>query len=136
MLRFDANLSFLFGEAPFYERFALAREAGFSHIEFLNVFNYDLETLKAAVTDAGLHVVQFNFMDGDMPAGERGFASHPDQRAAWRAAFTQALDIARQLEALQMHSLAGVIRSDLSRTEQLATPVSYTHLTLPTIYSV
>jgi len=120
VLRFDANLNFLFQEAPFYARFERARRAGFSHIEFLDVLPLDLATLTAAIADAGLQVVQFNFLDGDMPAGERGIASHPDRRGDWRAGFLRALEIARQLRPRQMHSLAGVALPALPREDQLA----------------
>jgi hydroxypyruvate isomerase len=121
VLRFDANLTYLFGEAAFYDRFALAREAGFTHVEFLDVFQFDLTLLRKAVADAGLHIVQFNVLDGDMPAGERGFASHPDQRPRWRAALERAMDVADRLHPIQMHSLVGVTRSDVPRADQLAT---------------
>ena len=120
MLRFDANLSFLFQELPFYARFERARQAGFSHVEFLDVLRLDLRSLNAAIADAGLQVVQFNFLDGDMPAGERGIASHPDRRADWRAGLLAALDIAHQFRPRQMHSLAGVVVPGLPRGEQLA----------------
>jgi len=119
VLRFDANLSFLFQEASFYERFEAARRAGFSHVEFLDVLPLDLATLITAIADAGVQVVQFNFLDGDMPAGERGIASHPGRRAEWRAGFSRALEIGRQLRPRQMHSLAGVVLPDLPRAEQL-----------------
>jgi len=120
MLRFDANLTFLFQEVDFYARFQQARRAGFTYVEFLNVFQFNLDELERAITDAGLSVVQFNFLDGDMPAGQRGFASHPDRQAEWRRAFQCALDMAARLHPIQMHSLAGVILPDLSSADQMA----------------
>ncbi len=131
MLRFDANLTYLFQEVAFYERFERARQAGFTHVEFLNVFQFDLDQLRSAVNEAGLRIVQFNVLDGDMPAGERGFASHPDQRTRWRAAIEQALDIAAQLHPIQMHSLVGIVRADLAPADQVAVLIENLHWAIP-----
>jgi hydroxypyruvate isomerase len=121
MLKFDANLTFLFGEVPFFDRFDAARRAGFTHAEFLAVPASDTNELLRAVRESGLHIVQYNFLDGDLAAGERGFASHPDQRERWREAFEQALDLARQIHPNQIHSIVGVRRPEIPREAQMAT---------------
>ena len=120
MLKFDANLSFLFTESPFFDRFDAARRAGFTHAEFLSLLALDPDELVRAVRDSGVQIVQYNFLDGDLAAGERGFASHPEQRERWRAGFALALDMARQLHPYQMHSIVGVRRPELPYEAQIA----------------
>jgi hydroxypyruvate isomerase len=74
MLRFCANLTTLFREYPFYERFEQASGLGFAAVEFMSPFNFDINKLKVTVGHVGLQVIQFNFLDGDLSAGERGHA--------------------------------------------------------------
>ena len=68
-MRFCANVSILFKEAPFLERFGRAKRAGFSAVEFWWPSDEDLGEVEAAIGDAGLSVALFNFDAGDMPAG-------------------------------------------------------------------
>ena len=72
MLKFEPNLTFLFREVPFFDRFQAARDAGFTHAEFLSLLMHDPDTLIQAVRDSGIQVVQYNFLDGNLEAGERG----------------------------------------------------------------
>ncbi len=91
MLRYAANLALGFREYPFYERFQRAADLGFAAVEFMSPFTYDVEQVVAAVRSSGVKVVQFNFLDGDIASGDRGFASHPDKREQWRAEVLKAL---------------------------------------------
>lgn len=71
MPKFAANLTMLFTEVPFLERFKAAREAGFKAVEFLFPYEHGMEVVKKAVEENGLEVVLFNLPAGDWAAGER-----------------------------------------------------------------
>jgi len=120
VLRFSLNITILLKEYPFLERFGRAAAAGFGAVEFMSPFAYDLAQVTAAAREAGVRVVQFNFGDGDLAAGERGYASHPDRQAQWREELPQALALARRLGARQINSLAGCVVPDLAREAQIA----------------
>ena len=108
MTRFCVNVGFLFTELPFLERFAAARRAGFEAVEFAWP-TVPLEDLVAVVRESGPRVAQMNMDAGDLAAGERGWASHPDEVDRWRAAFEAALELADQLECPTINVLAGNI---------------------------
>ena len=131
MLKFEANLTFLFNEVTFFDWFEAARRAGFTHAEFLSLLTLDPDELVHAVRESGLQIVQYNFLDGDLAAGERGFASHPDQRDRWREAFILALEMAQQIHPYQMHSIVGVRRPDLPYETQIATLVENLRWAVP-----
>lgn len=120
MIQYAANLSVLFTEVPFLERFAKAADAGFSAVEFASPFGYDLSQLVSAVQTARISVVQYNFLDGDLVQGDRGFLSHPAKKREWRESLGEAIDLAARLKPRQLNSLAGNVLADLSREEQIA----------------
>ena len=119
-MRFSANVSILFKEAPFLERFARAREAGFSGVEFWWPSGEDLEEVGAAVSDAGLSVALFNFDAGDMPGGERGLVSDPERVGQFRENVPVALELARRLGCRRMNVLVGHEKDGMGREEQLS----------------
>jgi hydroxypyruvate isomerase len=119
-VRFSANVSILFKEAPFLERFGRAREAGFSAVEFWWPLGEDLKEVEAAVSDAGLSVALFNFDAGDMPAGDRGLVSDPDRAGRFRENVPVALDLSRRLGCRRMNVLAGHEKEGMGREEQLS----------------
>jgi hydroxypyruvate isomerase len=84
MPRFAANLSFLFTERPFFERFAAAKAAGFAAVEFHFPYEFDRAALAEVVLTSGLEVVLFNLPAGDWAAGERGIACHPRRIAEFQ----------------------------------------------------
>ena len=120
MLRYSVNLSILFKEIAFLGRFARATQAGFGAVEYWSPFSYDADQLAAAVTEARVRVVQYNFLDGNMSSGDRGFLSHPGKKREWRESLLEAIDLAAWLKPKQLHSLAGNLLPDLSREEQIA----------------
>ena len=77
MPRFAANLSMMFTEVPFLDRFARAREAGFTAVEFLFPYEHPAEEIARRLRDNGLSQVLFNAPPGDWAAGERGIAALP-----------------------------------------------------------
>ena len=118
-MRFSANVSILFKEVPFLERFGRAREAGFSTVEFWWPSGEDLGQLESAIGEAGLSVALFNFDAGDMPAGERGLVSDPGRVEQFRENVPVALDLARRLGCRRMNVLVGHEKEGMGREEQL-----------------
>jgi hydroxypyruvate isomerase len=112
MPRFAANLSMMFGEIPFLERFAEARKAGFSGVEFLFPYAFNKAEIVARRKDAGLAQILFNTPPGDWDAGDRGFAALPGKRDAFRRTLEQALDYAVALENPRIHVMSGIPSTD------------------------
>ncbi|MCF8199480.1 MAG: hydroxypyruvate isomerase [Sulfuritalea sp.] len=108
MPRFAANLSFLFTERPFFERFAAARAAGFGAVEFHFPYEHDPAALAEVVLTSSLDVVLFNLSAGDWAAGDRGIACHPRRIAEFQDGVGQAIDYARQLGCTRLNCLAGI----------------------------
>ena len=81
MPRFAANISMMFNEVAFLERFTTAAQAGFKGVEFLFPYACAPETVVQALTDAGLKNVLFNLPPGDWAAGERGLAALPGRES-------------------------------------------------------
>jgi hydroxypyruvate isomerase len=108
MLRLAANLSMMFNEAPFLDRFAAAARAGFSGVEFLFPYDYPAADLRRRLGDTGLAMVLFNMPPGDWAAGERGLASLPGRQQEFRDGVTKALDYATALGCTQIHCMAGI----------------------------
>jgi hydroxypyruvate isomerase len=108
MLRFAANLTFLYGELPFPERFAAAAKDGFTAVEYLFPYEYPAEQLAAWLREHGLTQVLFNAPPGDWAAGDRGLASLPGREEEFRVAIHKALEYAQALNVPQVHVMAGV----------------------------
>ena len=107
-MRFAANVSILFKEVPFLERFARARAAGLGAVEFWWPAGEDLGAVRGAVRDAGLEVALINFDAGDMPAGDRGLLSDPARDEGFRANVPVALELARDLGCGRLNALVGL----------------------------
>ena len=110
MPKFAANLSFLFQEHAFLDRFAAARRAGFEAVEYL--FPYDLASpaeIAGRLNDNGLTQVLFNLGQGDWEAGERGIAALPGRQDDMRRAVDDALRYADALGCRQLHVMAGLV---------------------------
>jgi hydroxypyruvate isomerase len=118
-VRFSANLSFLFKDALFIERFARARAAGFAGVEFMWPGIEEVDAVVDAVVDTGLEVALFNFDAGDMAAGDRGLVSDPDRQARFRENVPVALELARRIGCPRLNALVGVRRPDLELETQL-----------------
>lgn len=107
MPRFAANLTMLFNEVPFLERFALAKTAGFKAVEFLFPYAYSTEEIKSALDNNALKLVLHNLPAGDWEAGERGIACHPDRVNEFRSGVAKAIEYATYLHVGQLNCLAG-----------------------------
>jgi len=108
MPNFAANLSTLFTELPFLDRFAAARIAGFRAVEFQAPYDFAAEEIAARAEATGVKIVLFNAPMGNAKAGERGFGAQPGHEADFDASIAKALGYARVLDCRQIHVLAGL----------------------------
>lgn len=115
MPRFAANLSMMFTEVPFLERFAAAAAAGFEGVEYLFPYEHPPEAIRKALDDAGLEQALFNLPPGDFAAGERGIAALPGREAEFRDGLEKALHYARVIGAKRLHCMAGLIGAEDDR---------------------
>jgi len=107
MPKFAANLTMLSTEAPFLERFGLAKESGFSFVEYLFPYDFDPEDLKSQLQKNGLKQVLFNLPSGDWAKGERGIGVDPKRVEEFKVGVFIAIDYALALGVSQVNCLAG-----------------------------
>ena len=107
MLRLAANLSLMFGEHSFLERFGAAAEAGFTAVEYHFVDEYAPDALAQAISSHGLTQVLFNFGQGDLAAGERGLGAMPGAEDRFAESLERALHYAEALRCTRLHAMAG-----------------------------
>ena len=107
MPQFAANLTMLFNEAPFLERFERASKAGFNAVEFLFPYAYSAAEIKQQLDQHQLTLVLHNLPAGDWDAGERGIACHPDRVEEFRQGVARAIEYAKVLGVQQLNCLAG-----------------------------
>ncbi len=119
-MRLAANLSMMFDELPFLDRFAAARAAGFEAVEFLFPYAFDAREIAARLQGEGLEQVLFNLPPGDWEAGERGLAALPEREAEFREGVARAADYAAALGCRTLHAMAGIGGDDAVYRENLA----------------
>lgn len=117
MPRFAANLTMLFTELPFMQRFEAAAQAGFEAVEYLFPYPFDKHELAAALKANGLVQVLHNLPAGDWDAGERGIACHPDRVAEFREGVGRAIDYAAALGCPQLNCLVGKLPAGATRQD-------------------
>jgi hydroxypyruvate isomerase len=110
-----ANLSLMFAEQPFLDRFAAAADEGFRAVEFMFPYEWEPGTVAEMASAHGLETVLFNCPAGDWTAGERGLAALPDRVAECREGVTHALDYARALDCRKLHLMAGIVPDGADR---------------------
>jgi hydroxypyruvate isomerase len=120
MPRLAANLSMMFNEIDFLDRFAAARKAGCEGVEFLFPYEFRPAEIRERLAGEGLTQVLFNMPPGNWAAGERGMASLPGRQSEFREAVKKALDYASVLECRQLHCMAGIVPPDVSQTTAAA----------------
>jgi hydroxypyruvate isomerase len=120
MPRFAANLSMMYTEHAFLDRFAAAARDGFTAVEYLFPYEHPAEELAAWLRASGLQQVLFNAPPGDWAAGERGTSSLPGREAEFRAGFAKALDYAATLACPRIHVMAGLRQHGAERATYLA----------------
>jgi hydroxypyruvate isomerase len=119
-----ANVSMLFPELPFLERFAAAARAGFRAVEYQYPYEWPAAEVAAAARDAKLEVVLHNMPPGDAARGERGTACLPGREARFREDLEQAVDYARAAGCTSLHLMAGVMPPGAERAAYHAAYVS------------
>lgn len=108
MPRFAANLSMMFNEHPFLDRFDAAAKAGFTAVEFLFPYEHAPEEIATRLQGNGLKQVLFNLPPGDWDAGEKGFAARPDKFDDLRQSLHTALPYAEATGVRRLHMMAGL----------------------------
>lgn len=119
-LRFAPNLTLLYTEVPFLDRFAKAAAAGFRAVEFLFPYEFGAPAIKSRLDDLGLHAVLFNINPGDWNSGERGALGNPARRDAFRRTLEEALEYARHFGCPRLHTMVGNRLPELDVAAQLA----------------
>ncbi|MSQ75313.1 MAG: hydroxypyruvate isomerase [Rhodoferax sp.] len=114
MPHFSANLTMLFTEVPFLERFERAARAGFDTVEFLFPYAYPAEEIRQQLDAHGLKLGLHNLPAGNWEAGERGIACHPDRLDEFRQGVEAGVSYARTLGVSQLNCLAGKAPAGLS----------------------
>lgn len=109
MPRFAANLTMMFNEVPFPQRFAAAANAGFRGVEFLFPYEHAPQDVAGWLRENDLQNVLFNLPPGDWAAGERGIASLPGREEEFRAGVAQAIGYALALGSPRVHMMAGLV---------------------------
>ncbi len=117
MPKFAANLSMLFNEAEFLDRFAAAAAAGFKGVEYLFPYAFPAEEIASRLSDNGLEQVLFNLPAGDWDAGDRGIGCLPDTVDAFREGVDKAIEYAGVLGCKQVNCLAGIAPAEASADE-------------------
>lgn len=146
--RFAANLSMMFGEHEFLDRFEAAAKAGFTGVEFLFPYDFKASEIAARLADNGLKQALFNMPPGDWEKGERGIAALPGREQEFADGVAQALEYAEVLDCPRIHLMGGIIHdgnrelvarseaeavyvSNLSRAAELAASASRTIIIEP-----
>ncbi|CQJ65024.1 hydroxypyruvate isomerase [Yersinia intermedia] len=107
MPKFSANLSMLFNEVDFIQRFRAARQQGFSAVEYMFPYGYAIDTLRNELAENQLVQVLHNLPAGNWEAGERGIACLPGREAEFRDGVGLAIEYARALGCQQINCLIG-----------------------------
>jgi hydroxypyruvate isomerase len=124
MPKFAANLTMMFNEVPFLQRFDAAARAGFAAVEFLFPYEHPVGEIAQRLNAAGLQNVLFNLPPGDWSAGERGLAALPGREDEFRAGLAQALAYAHALGTPRLHAMAGLLPPDADPASYRATYIA------------
>lgn len=120
MPRFAANLSFLFTDLPFLNRFEAAASAGFKGVEFMFPYAVPAADIRARLDATGLEMVLFNLPPGHWDKGERGFAALPGREDEFASAVDLALTYAEALRCPRLHAMAGLAGHGATREAYVA----------------
>ena len=107
MPRFATNLTMLYTDSPFLERFARAKASGFRFVEYLFPYEHDISALAHALEKNALTQVLFNLPAGNWGAGDRGIAAFPDRITEFRQGVVRAMEVAHALKVNQLNCLVG-----------------------------
>ncbi|MBK8017371.1 MAG: hydroxypyruvate isomerase [Betaproteobacteria bacterium] len=108
MPKFNANLSMMFNEVPFLERFGAAARAGFKGVEFLFPYDFQPQQIRDELDRHRLEMVLFNMPPGDFAAGDRGLACDPARAGEFKDGVGKSLEYAKVLGVKRLHVMAGL----------------------------
>lgn len=123
MPKFAANLTWMFTDYEFLDRFAVARRCGFEAVECQFPYDFDSDLLKSKLNENNLKLVMFNMPPGNSSAGEYGLAGLPGRDSEFRDSVELALEYATALQCAKLHVLAGIVPNKASRQTYLDTYV-------------
>ena len=123
MPKFAANLTMLFSEHGFLDRFGAAAAAGFKGVEFLFPYAFEAKDIAARLQQHGLELVLHNLPAGNWDAGERGIACHPDRVAEFEHGVDDAIRYAKALNVTQLNCLVGIAPQGVSHEQAHVTLV-------------
>jgi hydroxypyruvate isomerase len=123
MPKFAANLTMMFQEVPFMQRFSAAAKAGFKAVEYMFPYDYPAADIKKELTANNLQQVLFNLPAGNFAAGDRGIVSDPNRVAEFRDSVAKAISYAKELGVPRLNCMAGKKLADVSEEKQHATMV-------------
>lgn len=121
MAKFAANLTMLFTEVTFIERFSQAQQAGFKAVEFLFPYAFDAQELALQLEHYRLEQALFNMPPGDWDAGERGIAALPGREQEFKESVATALQYALALNCKKVHAMSGIVDPRFTYQEHVAT---------------
>ncbi len=124
MPKFSANLSMMFNEVGFIDRFAAAAKAGFKGVEYIGPYALPKEQVADALNSNGLKQVLFNLPAGNWDKGDRGIACDPKRTGEFQEGVGKAIDYARALDCTLVNCLAGILPSGVARDKGLETMAS------------
>jgi hydroxypyruvate isomerase len=116
--KFSANLSFLYADQPFLDRFAAAAADGFRAVEYVAPYAFGADEVAERLKDNGLEQALFNLPPGDWDAGERGIGCLPDRVEEFRSGVTTAVAYAQALGCTKVNCLAGILPAGSSVEER------------------
>ena len=123
MPKFSANITMMFQEVPFMDRFAAAAKVGFKAVEFMFPYDYPIADLQRELTANGLKLVLFNLPAGNWAAGDRGIAVDPSRQAEFQAGVQKAAEYAKALGVPQVNCMVGKKMAEVPAAEQRQTMV-------------
>lgn len=118
MPKFSANLSFLYAELPFLDRFAAAAKDGFKAVEYVGPYGFPAEDVAAALTKNALTQALFNLPAGNWEAGERGIGCHADRVAEFQDGVATAIRYGKALNCTKINCLAGIAPAGTSAEQR------------------
>lgn len=124
MPKFAANLTMLFNEHPFLDRFAAAAAQGFRAVEFLFPYAYEVDQIASRLQAHDLELILHNLPAGNWEAGERGIACHPDRVGEFQHGVGDAIRYAKALKVKQVNCLVGILPQGVTREKARETLVS------------
>lgn len=124
-MRFSVNLSTVFTEYPFLERFTKAKEAGFQYVECQFPYNFSIEELKQAIHQNQLELILLNLPPGDWTAGDRGLAAIPDRVEEFKKSVEYGISYATVLGVNHIHCMAGIQESSDKAKETYVQNIKY-----------